>query len=131
MLWLNKHLKNNRGQAMVEFALVLPVLLLLIIGSMEFGLVINQYMVLAEAAREGARSAALGGSNTAVTVVVKTAASQIDTTQLTVAISPAIRIRGDGVTVTVAKPVQAITLLMNPFFPAGYMVQGAATMRVE
>jgi len=131
VLWLTRYVKNNQGQTLVEFALVLPVLLLLIIGSMEFGLVINQYLVLAEAAREGARSAALGGSDVQVTAVVKAAASQIDTTQLTVTILPTPRIRGSGATVTVKKPVQAITLLMNPFFPAGYMVQGAATMRVE
>jgi len=132
MLLLNKYIKNNRGQAMVEFALVLPVLLLLIIGSMEFGLVTNQYMVLAESAREGARSAALGGSNATVGTVVRTAASSIDTSQLVVTISPTdTRVRGNGVTVTVRVPVQAITQLMSPFFPAGFMVQGAATMRVE
>jgi len=127
-----KYIKNNRGQALVEFALVLPVLLLLIVGSMEFGLVINQYMVLAEAAREGARSAAVGNNNATVVTVVKTAASHIDTSQVTVTISPTdTRIRGNGVTVTVAKPVQAITQLMSPFLPAGFMVQGTATMRVE
>lgn len=132
VLWLTRYIKNNRGQAMVEFALALPVLFLLIIGSMEFGLVINQYMVIAEAAREGARSAALGGSNATVTTVARTAASTIDISQLTVTISPAdVRVRGNGVTVTVAKPVQAITPLMSRFFPSGFMVQGAATMRVE
>jgi len=132
MLLLARSIKNNRGQALVEFALVLPVLLLLIIGSMEFGLVINQYMVLAEAAREGARSAALGSSNATVTAVVRAAANHIDISQLTVTISPTdTRVRGNGVTVTAGKPVQAITQLMSPFFPAGFMVQGAATMRVE
>ncbi|MBP2626276.1 MAG: TadE family protein [Firmicutes bacterium] len=131
MVLLNRYIKNNRGQALVEFALMLPVLLLLVVGVMEFGLIINQYMVLAEAAREGARSAALGDSDTAITTVVKTAASQIDITQLTITISPTTRIRGSRVTVTVAKPAQAITQLMSPFFPPGFMVQGAATMRVE
>lgn len=132
MLLLTRYMKNNRGQALVEFALILPVLLLLVVGVMEFGLIINQYMVVAEAAREGARSAALGDSNAIVTTVVKTAASPIDTSQLTIAISPnTTRVRGSGVTVTVTKPVQAITNLINPFFPAGFAVQGTATMRVE
>ena len=132
MLLLTRYIKNNRGQALVEFALMLPVLLLLVVGVMEFGLVINQYMVVAESAREGARSAALGGSNATVTTVARTAASNIDTSQLRVTISPAdVRVRGNGVTVTVEKPVQAITVLMSPFFPPGFMVQGAATMRVE
>ena len=132
MLWLTGYIKNNRGQALVEFALIIPVLLLLVVGVMEFGLVINQYMVVAEAAREGARSAALGGSNATVTTVVKTAASSIDTSQLTVTISPTTtRVRGSGVTVTVQKPVASITKMMTPFFPAGFTVQGVATMRVE
>lgn len=132
MLWLTRYIKNNRGQALVEFALIIPVLLLLVVGVMEFGLVINQYMVMAEAAREGARSAALGGSNDTVTTVVKTAASSIDTSQLTISISPTTtRIRGNGVTVIVKKPVKSITTMMSPFFPAGFMVQGSATMRVE
>ena len=132
MLCLARYMKNNRGQALVEFALIIPVLLLLVVGVMEFGLVINQYMIVTEAAREGARSAALGGTNATVTTVVKTAASQIDTSQLTIVISPTTtRIRGNGVTVTVKKPVKSITQMMSPFFPAGFTVQGSATMRVE
>jgi len=124
--------KNNRGQALVEFTLVVPVLLLLLVAIMELGLVINQYIVLTEAAREGARSAALGGSNVTVATIVRTAASHIDTGQLNIIISPeANRTRGNGVTVTVEAPVQAITKLMNPLFPPGFTVQGVATMRVE
>jgi Flp pilus assembly protein TadG len=131
MAFLTNWIKNNRGQAVVEFALILPVLTLLLAGMMEFGLVINQYMVVAEAAREGARSAAVGSSDATVTSVAKAAASQIDKGQLIVAISPAARTQGNSVTVTVTNPVQAITLLMNPFFPAGFTVQGVTTMRVE
>ncbi len=131
LLLIRKMINNNRGQALVEFALVLPVLMLLIIGMMEFGLIINQYMVVTEAAREGARSAAVGNSNTTIISVTKIAASQIDTSELTVTISPAdTRVRGNSVTVTVEKPV-AITTLLSPFFPAGFTVEGISTMRVE
>lgn len=132
MRWLHRYIKNNQGQALVEFALVLPVLLLLTVGAMEFGLAINQYIVLTEAAREGARSAALGATNTTITSVVNAAVSEIGTSQLTVTISPSsTRVSGNSVTVTVAKPVQAITPLMSPFFPTGFTLQGSATMRVE
>lgn len=132
MLWLNKYIKNHKGQALVEFALMLPVLLLLVVGVMEFGLIINQYIVMAEAAREGARSAAVGSSNATIISVATTAANQVETGQLTVTISPSdTRIRGDSVTVTVGRPMQAITQLMEPFFPSGFTVQGTATMRVE
>lgn len=131
MLCIRRMIKNNRGQALVEFALVLPVLLLLIVGSMEFGLIIHKYMVVAEAAREGARSAAVGGSNATVTSVVTAAASQIPGDQLTITVTPGTRVRGEGVTVIVGTPVHTITKLISPFFPAGFTVQGIATMRVE
>lgn len=131
MRLLTRYVKNNRGQALVEFALMLPVIMLLVVGTMDFGLIIHQHMVVAEAAREGARSAALGGSNDTVIAVAKTAASQIDTRNLKVAISPSdTRIRGDGVTVSISNPV-AITQLLRPFFPSNFTVQGSATMRVE
>jgi Flp pilus assembly protein TadG len=46
-----------RGQALVEFALVLPVLILLILGVMEIGMALYGYMSLATANREGVRLA--------------------------------------------------------------------------
>jgi Flp pilus assembly protein TadG len=45
---------KSRGQALVEFALVLPLLLLLILGAMDLGKVITTKMVMTNAAREGA-----------------------------------------------------------------------------
>lgn len=124
-------IRNNRGQTLVEFAIILPVLLLLVVGMMEFGLVINQYMVVAEAAREGARSAALGGTDANVISTSKNAASQIDKGELEVSITPPVRTRGSSVTVTVTNPVNTITSLMKPFFPSGFKVNGSAVMRVE
>jgi Flp pilus assembly protein TadG len=45
---------KSPGQALVEFALVLPLLLLLILGAMDRGRVITTKMVMTNAAREGA-----------------------------------------------------------------------------
>lgn len=45
----------NAGQDLVEFALILPLLLLLLLGIAEFSLVIFSYDTLSNAAREGAR----------------------------------------------------------------------------
>lgn len=50
----------RRGQALVEFALVLPVLMLLLLGILEFGRAWNVRQVLTDAAREGARLAVVG-----------------------------------------------------------------------
>ena len=45
---------------MVEFALVLPVLLLVLLGILKFGLLFNNYITLMDAVRSGARTLALG-----------------------------------------------------------------------
>jgi len=56
---------GDRGAAAVEFALVLPLLLLLVCGIIDFGRAINAQITLTQAARTGARLAALGQPNVA------------------------------------------------------------------
>ena len=50
---------ERSGAAVVEFGLVLPLLLLLLIGMVEFGLTLNNYIVLTEAVRAGGRQFAI------------------------------------------------------------------------
>jgi len=50
---LRKH--RRRGQSLVEFAILLPVLLVMMSGVIEFGLLLNYYLDLIDAAREAAR----------------------------------------------------------------------------
>jgi Flp pilus assembly protein TadG len=51
--------RRDGGQATVEFALLLPVLLLVLLGMLDFGRAVNYYNTLTELAAEGARSAAV------------------------------------------------------------------------
>ncbi len=51
--------RSERGAEFVEFALALPLLLLVVLGIMDFGLLFQQYLVITNAAREGARVAVL------------------------------------------------------------------------
>ena len=51
--------KDKKGQSLIEFALVLPILLLVLLGIMEFGRMIMAVNVLNQAAREGARIGAV------------------------------------------------------------------------
>lgn len=53
-------LSSERGATAVEFALVLPVLIMILVGTFEFGLAYNNYLAITHAAREGARMAAVG-----------------------------------------------------------------------
>jgi Flp pilus assembly protein TadG len=55
-----RKLKSQRGAAAVEFALIAPLLFMLIFGITEFGLAWSQKEVFIQAAREGARYAAVG-----------------------------------------------------------------------
>jgi Flp pilus assembly protein TadG len=55
---------DEGGQAAVEFALVLPFLLVMLIGIVEFGRAWNQHQVITRAAQESARKASLWGTVT-------------------------------------------------------------------
>ena len=61
MAALTRRWRNERGAELIEFALVLPVLLLIVCGIFDFGFVFQRYEVLTNAAREGARMASLPG----------------------------------------------------------------------
>ena len=57
--------RHDRGQGLVEFAMLVPVFLLLVLGLLEFGFIFDQAMTLNYATREGARSgAAFAAGNT-------------------------------------------------------------------
>lgn len=58
--------KRRGGAALIEFALIIPVLLALVIGIMEFGWLVKNNLTVANAAREGARVASLGKPTTEV-----------------------------------------------------------------
>lgn len=47
--------QSEQGQSLVEFALTLPVLLLLVLGTIDIGMGFRTYIALSNAAREGAR----------------------------------------------------------------------------
>jgi Flp pilus assembly protein TadG len=55
---------RDRGAAAVEFALLLPLLLLIVFGLIDFGRALNAQITLTQAAREGARLDALGSYST-------------------------------------------------------------------
>lgn len=57
---LHKRLEQESGQALLEFALVVPLLLLLMLGIISYGLFINANVSLQQSVRVGARTASLG-----------------------------------------------------------------------
>jgi Flp pilus assembly protein TadG len=61
---LKNRVRSERGAELIEFALVFPLLLLLVLGMVDFGFLFQRYEVLTNAAREGARMAALADKYT-------------------------------------------------------------------
>ena len=62
---LLRRCRGEEAAQLVEFALVLPMLLLVVLGIAEFGFIFQRYEVVTNAAREGARMAVLPGYSTA------------------------------------------------------------------
>ena len=57
----NEHLDRERGSNALEFALIAPLLILLLFGIVDFGRGYNAQVTLTHAAREGVRECSLGG----------------------------------------------------------------------
>ena len=55
---LRRRLRGESGAELIETALTLPLLLLVVVGIIEFGFVFQKYEVITNAAREGARGTA-------------------------------------------------------------------------
>ena len=94
--------RADEGQALVEFALIMPFLLLFIVGIVEFGRAWNLHQVVTDAAREGARRGAIYDpvvtpDSVHQTVMKALRAAGADTTKATVGIVDG----GEGQPITV------------------------------
>lgn len=75
--------RDDRGVAAVEFALVLPVLMALLFGIIEFGFVFKDQLAVLQAAREGARIAAVGRPVAEINARIVSTATGLTTANLT------------------------------------------------
>src|SRR5258708_11479947 len=82
------HIGSERGQAAVEFALIAPVLIVLVLGVIQIGIAFNHYLTVTDAARAGARTAIVarftGIGSRDIDTAVRNAASSLDQSQLKV-----------------------------------------------
>jgi Flp pilus assembly protein TadG len=126
-------MKSERGQAMVEFALVLPILIVLFMGVVEFGRIYNSYLVITNASREGARMAVLGKSDEEIAARVELAAANLDPAALNTAVTPgpAQRKSGELATVEVRYDIPLAFPLFDAFLPDPLPIVSKTTMRVE
>jgi len=81
--WQMIHTRPScKGSVSVELVLVLPILLILLFGIIEFGLIFKDVAILKQATREGARTAAVGVSTTQIIDQVRASAATLNSDQL-------------------------------------------------
>ena len=127
---------RDRGAAAVEFALLLPMLLLLVFGIIDFGRALNAQITLTQAAREGARLDALGQPN----VVSGTQAAATGLSPVTVAVTTSCPANaGAEVNATVkasytfkfVTPIASISRMFGTGFGANMVLTATGVMPCE
>lgn len=112
--------KTETGQSLVEFAMVLPLFLILMFGLVDFGRAFYSWMLITEAAREGARTGAVQKDWTAMQAAVYNSMCNpypgncsLDTTKMTLNKSGVNGARGGQVSVSISYAFAYATPLGN------------------
>lgn len=108
---------KERGAVAVEFALLAPVLVMLLLGIMEFGRAYNVQISLSSAAREGVRVMAIGNDTAAARTAAKNVATALKPTltDANITVSPATCSTGVQVTFTITYTLSTMTGIAGPF----------------
>jgi len=124
---------GERGQALVELALALPILVVLLLGILEVGMLLHAYLTVEHGAREGARLGATGAGDQAIIDRVVASCPGLDPARLEVVISPpaSSRSAGDTLEVTVRFAYRSITGLFGPILGPHFVVERRISMRIE
>lgn len=106
---LRNELRSDDGQALVEMAMVLPILIAVVLGIAQFGVAYNNYVTLTDATRAGARKAAVsrfvGDAGASAVATVKSSATNLTASKLSVSVtSTNWTVPGSDVTVTASYP---------------------------
>jgi Flp pilus assembly protein TadG len=122
--------RGQRGTAAVEFALVLPIVLAIVLGMVQVGLLVRDRLLVESAVRSGARIAAVEPGDDAVRTAVLRAAPVLDPAAVVVSVSR-VGARGEPVTVTVDYVASIRVPFVSWLFPAGVSMRSEATDRQE
>lgn len=133
---------RSRGQNLVEFAIVLPVFLWLVLGTVDFGRGIASYVLISDCAREGARAGIFAGSEfpdgQEDAQIVAAVNSQtlflgtIPSSDVTITPEPqSARASGGNISVTVTYGFQPITPLISSVVGSTITMTASSTMLIE
>jgi Flp pilus assembly protein TadG len=126
-------LRHEGGQAFVEFVIVLPILVMLLLGIAQFGLAFHNYLSITDATRVGARAAAVKRTNDpcgAAQIAIQNTVSATQWSKISASFgcgTPEGTDAGDPITISVEYPY-AIGL---PGFSASGDLTASATERLE
>jgi Flp pilus assembly protein TadG len=126
---------RRRGAAVVEFAIVAPLLFAIVFGLVEFGRALMVEQSLVSAARESCRVAVLAGT-TKQDVIDRATASlnAAGISSFTITMNPdppSSASEGTPVTITIAVPFNNVTWLPTPIYLGGKNLTASSVMRRE
>jgi Flp pilus assembly protein TadG len=129
---VQNRLRDQRGATAVEFALIVPLLIVLVLGIAEFGRAFQVQGTLSAAAREGVRVMALQNDQAAAKTAVRNAASSLNPTITDAEITvdpptgcPTVNAGSTSVRLTISYPMPYLT----GFFGSSLNLTGTGVMR--
>lgn len=104
---------GEKGQNLVEFAMVVPIFLILVFSIVDFGMGFHAWITVTNAAREGARVGAVGADAATIEARVVDTASSLAAEDIDVTVVNAQGAPGEAVSVDVEYDYELITPLAN------------------
>lgn len=132
VVWAGRHKSGERGANLVEFAILAPLLILLLFGIIEFAWVFSINLDIRHGAREGARLAAT--NDLTVGAEVAHICGRMDVAndpQTEISITRSGNVIGDDITVTVESPVRTLTGIFDPFLSPSTRLNSTIIIRQE
>jgi len=127
--------KRQEGQAMVEFALVLPILILLVCGIIDFGWIFGNQIIANNAVREAARYTAIhyedyagddGAAGTKALSIIQAKAQNLEGPTLQGSLKT-----GEDITINVKGTIPVLTPFTSLFLTDEYTMTAKSVMRIE
>ncbi|MBI5949804.1 MAG: pilus assembly protein [Chloroflexi bacterium] len=101
--------ETDAGQSLTEFAMILPIMLVLLFGLVDFGRAFYSWLVITNAAREGARAGAVQQNSDAIRTRINESASGVSLSKLSITLSNVQGARGTPIVVDLSYDFDYVT----------------------
>jgi Flp pilus assembly protein TadG len=126
-------MKKKKGQAMLEIALIMPIIIIIFCGIIDFGRILQASTHLNMISQEAVRLAGFGKTDSEIAGFVNDNVELNDKDSITVSVTPGDfeRKSGDYATLNISYKVKYITPIISLFLPSPFVVNTQSTIRVE